>query len=326
MDEFTKAEIDSASKMLYPDKRTFKSLLMKYIPKELCIELHKLTINYSTDNNTKANEIERLLKQFSVPATILGSGTNRMGAKIGGYCFKIAFDEAGCIDNKREFIYSKELQPYVVKTYECFPTGLISVCEYVRGFELDDISSSANGYRNRKEMKKILDIISETFLVGDVGISTKNYGNWGQRADGTLCILDFAYIYSINYKQMECSCGGKLYYDNDYIFLHCQECNKKYTFGQVRKKITREDEKNEIGDITKKGYIIHSESEEKEFNPRFVVNGMDKISEYIRKERKKALKKREQEAFRKSNGNNYDAYKGMSLDDVISKYAEQKNK
>lgn len=309
--------------MLYPDKRTYKSLLMKYIPKELCIKLHKLTVIYSTDNNTKANEIERLLKEYKVPATILGSGTNRMGVKIDGYCFKIAFDEAGCIDNKREFIYSKELQPYVVKTYECYPTGLISVCEYVRGFELEDITSSSVGYKNRKEMKKILDIISENFLVGDVGISQKNYGNWGQRPDGTICILDYAYIYSINYKQMECSCGGKLYYDNDYIFLHCQECNKKYTFGQVRKKITREDEKNEIGDISKRGYIIRSESEKKEFNPRFVMNAMDNVTEYIDKERKKEEKKRKRKAFNKPT-NNYEAYEGMSLNDVISKYAKQK--
>ena len=42
------------------------------------------------------------------------------------------YDKDGKIDNKREFIYSLPLQPYVVKTYEVSESGLFSVCEYVQ--------------------------------------------------------------------------------------------------------------------------------------------------------------------------------------------------
>lgn len=315
------AEIESATKMLYPNKRTYHSLLKKYFSKDLCLKLHKLTLSMSTDNDTKARYIEKYLKEYNVPATILGSGTNRIGVRIEGYCFKIAYDKAGCIDNKREFIYSKNLQPYVVKTYECFPSGLISVCEYVRGFESSDIRSSELAYSNRKKMKKILDIISENFLVGDVGISDKNYGNWGMRVDGSICILDYAYIYSINYKQMECSCGGKLYYDENYIKLRCCECGKVYNFGQLRKKITREDEAKEIGDITKKGYCLNSEKEEKEFNPRFVVNAMENVEAYIEKQHKKA----EKEYYRSDKKDNSVIYDvNTNIKDVINEYVESR--
>ena len=314
-------EIDLASKALYPGTRLYHSLLKKYFPKDLCLKLHKLTMAMSTDNNTKANYIEKYLKEFNVPATILGSGTNRIGIKIEGYCFKIAFDKAGCIDNKREFIYSKNLQPYVVKTYECFPTGLVSVCEYVRGFESSDIRSSEVAYNNRKKMKKILDIISENFLVGDVGISDKNYGNWGIRVDGSICILDYAYIYSINYKQMECSCGGKLYYDDNYIKLNCCECGKSYNFGQLRKKITREDEAREIGDITKKGYTLKLDIEEKELNPKFIINGMDNVDSYIEKQHKKAEKE-----YYRSDKKDEDLiiFETDDIDDVITNYVESR--
>ena len=146
--------------------------------------------SYDVDNNTKTADIIELLNKYNVPFSPLGNGTNRYGILIDGYAVKIALDRAGKTDNKREFKYVKKLYPYVVKVFECLETGLIAVTEYITIFSLDDF------YDNQEEMRKILKDISSNFLVGDIGISTDNYVNWGIRSDGSIAILDFAYIYS----------------------------------------------------------------------------------------------------------------------------------
>lgn len=135
-------KINDKAKEIYPDKKNYRSLVLEYFPPELCIELEKLTRTFSIDNNSKMKEIQKLLKKWNVPFDSLGGGTNRYGIFIDGYAVKIAYDEDGMIDNKREFIYSLALQPYVIKTYECVETGLISVCEYVSAFTEEVFSKS----------------------------------------------------------------------------------------------------------------------------------------------------------------------------------------
>ena len=171
----------------------------------------------------------------------------------------------GKIDNKREIKYSKRLYPSVVKVYECATTGLVAAFEYVTIFTLDDF------YSYQEDMRPILREISENFLVGDIGISTDNYVNWGIRSDGTICILDFAYIYSLSYKGFKCTCEdeGTLQFDNDFVFLKCPMCGKKWSFSDIRKRISKADEINEIGDITKIGYVLHKAEEKLEEIPEF---------------------------------------------------------
>ena len=150
------------------------------------MELLKLTMMYDIDNNAKGFEIKRLLTEHGVPYTSLGSGTNRFGILIDGYAVKFALDVDGMTDNQREFLYSKRLYPYVVKCYEAFPNGLCAVTEYVEIFNLDSF------YRYQDKMREILSDISKSFLIGDVGITAKNYINWGIRHNGNdeICIMD----------------------------------------------------------------------------------------------------------------------------------------
>ena len=159
------------------------------------------------------------------------------------------------------------MYPYVVKCYEAFPNGLCAVTEYVEIFNLDAF------YRYQDKMKEILSDISKVFLIGDVGVTAKNYINWGIRhnKNDEICIMDYAYIYDVKYGIFRCSCDNEtlLKYDKDFVNFICPRCGRKYTFGEIRRKVTRKAQKEEIGDITEIGYNLHSETEICEINPAF---------------------------------------------------------
>lgn len=248
-------------------KKVLRSLIHKYFPTELLMELDKISANYDIDNNAKSKLINKLLDDYNVPYDVLGNGTNRYGILIDGYAVKIALDRLGKVDNRREFKYSAQLQPCVVKVYESNKEGLIAVTEYVTIFTLDDL------YERQEEMREILHSISQNFLVGDIGVSANNYINWGIRNDGTACILDFAYIYALSFKQFHCSCSedSLVEYDNDYNNLICPSCHRKYSFGEIRKRITKADEEAEIGNILDVGYVLKNEEEEVEIDPAKVI-------------------------------------------------------
>lgn len=312
-DNVEKDEVEKWQAMLYPEKKLYRSILLEYFPVDLCIKIDKITRSYSVDNNTKQKKICELLDEYKVPYNHLGSGTNRYGIMLEGYCVKIAYDKDGKIDNKREFIYSLPLQPYVVKTYEVSETGLFSVCEYVQSFEKSDFLDSDI----QKQMRVILKDISSKFLIGDVGITSKNYANWGFRDDGSACILDYAYIYSVSYRQFVCSCDNHsiLYYDNDFIDMICPRCGKKFSFPQLRKKISRKDQDEEIGDITKKGYVLTEKEQVKEFNHKFVVDATDNIMKHVFKEEKK--REKSSSRISKEKKQDWDSDDVKSFDEIL---------
>lgn len=279
-----------------------RSMIFQYISWDLFVELNRVTMEPDIDNNEKGSKIKSLLSDFGVPYTSLGSGTNRMAVLIDGYAMKIALDKDGMIDNMREFIYAQVLYPYVVKVYECIYGGFISISEYVSIFTLDDF------HTYQDDMRNILEDISSSFLIGDVGITGRNYVNWGIRDDGTICMLDFAYIYSVDYKLFTCSCDGEtlLSYDKDYVNMRCPRCGRKYTFGQIRKKVTKKDQLNEIGDITKRGYVLNASEQYVELNPEFEPHARKK-----KKNKKKDPIKMSIKAYnkaKKANKNDDDDY------------------
>lgn len=297
------------------EKETVKlrSLINKYFSEDLLFDLYKITM-YTCDNNTKGIEIKNVLEKYGFVRyiageeeerdpndkrpryTLLGSGTNRYGILIDGYAVKIALDKDGMIDNQREMLYGKELYPAVVKVYECMACGLILVCEYVTIFESTDIS------RFKGKMEEILSAISDNYLVGDAGITKKNYVNWGIRMDGSICILDFAYIYKVSFNLFKCSCDGTtlLTYDDNFEKIICRSCNRKYDFKDIRKRVTKQDQKNEIGDIRRISYVLHKPEERKEFVPEFVPPALrEKVkeespTEKMRKAYRRDMKRKKQ--------------------------------
>lgn len=232
-------------------QKKLRSMIKQYISDECYFDLYRCTL-LDTDNNGRIFEAKRVLQRHGVPFDGLGSGTNRFAVMIDQYAVKIAVDDDGMIDNRREFKYSQELYPYVTKSYECIPNGLILVSEYVNVFEESTFRAK------KEEMKEILSIISRRYLIGDVGYNPKNYINWGSRPDGTICILDFAYIYDLSFKVFTCDCNGisMVKYDENFVNLRCPACGRKYTFGDIRMKITKKQQEKEIGDIRTIGYNL----------------------------------------------------------------------
>lgn len=258
------------------------SLIKKYFSKEVLIELYKNTLR-SCDNNQKCLIARSILQEHGIPFEGLGAGTNRyainMRANSGMVAVKIALDSDGMIDNRREFLYGKELYPDVCKVYECLPDGLIAVFEYVAPFESGDMA------KYEKEIREILGRISLVYMIGDVGLDSKNYSNWGVRmvnGEPEICMLDFAYIYKISYKLFICpKCGSLVNYDNKFVGLFCPRCKSSYTFANIRRKVTRKKQEEEIGDIRRLGYVVHAEDQD-----------VEDIREFLPPRERKAEKKK----------------------------------
>lgn len=283
----SESDIDKYSSMLYPEKKVLRSLVLEIFTPMQLLQIEKLSRNYTISNNQKAEMIKQWLSEWGINYAPLGPGTNRYGVMIDGYVVKISLDSDGKIDNKREFIYSIPLQPYVIKCYEVSPDGLVGVFEYVEVFVLDDL------YKNQTRMRDILRDIATSFLIGDVGISSVNYLNWGYRNGSEPVILDYAYIYSVKFKTFTCNCSPAafLHYDKDFNNLICPFCGKKYRFKDIRKKISRKDQEDEIGDITKKGYVISHSEETVKFNSNFTEGARERILKKLLKIKKKQDKK-----------------------------------
>ena len=281
-----------------------RSLIHKYFTPDICLDIVSIMKIPNANNNIRGAMIKEKLMEYGVPFSPLGSGTNRLGILIDGYAVKIALDEDGQIDNKREYLYSEVLQPYAVKVYECSAEGHIMVCEYISIFSLSDIYDP----RIVAKMKEMLEDITTNYFAGDIGITDKNFVNWGRRNDGSLCILDFAYIYDVKYNLFSCpKCGPEimLKYDAKYVNLICPVCGEKYTFANIRRKITREEQRKEIGDIKELGYNLREAEETVEFKEEFEpkikkktekTDKTKKVS-YIIKQHKKRKKQEAEEDY-----------------------------
>lgn len=256
-----------------------RSLINQVISKDIMFQIEKVGLIPGITKNARGIRVKNILheemERLGIPYEPLGVGTNRVGVKIDGYVIKASLDMDGKIDNRREYKYSKAIQPYVTKTYECMPTGLLAACEYIVPFDIQE-------YHERKsDMRYILDDISKMgYLVGDVGITGKNYVNWGVRPDNTIAILDYAYIYSVGFNTFKChECEEEpfLKWDESFVTLTCPNCGKKYEFGDIRRRITRQQQEKEIGDIRLMGYNLTKPKEVVEYNSLFEYEPKKKI-------------------------------------------------
>lgn len=305
-------DIEANATRFYPSEKTYRSLLLDTFTADQVVELEKIQRTLSISNNQKIKIFREKLDEWGIDYNPIGGGTNRYAFMTDSYIIKIACDSDGKIDNKREFIYSIPLQPYVIKCYEIYGDGMMAVFEYVEAFTIDDF------WKSSKKMADILANIGNQFLIGDVGIDQTNYVNWGFRDDQSIVILDYAYIYSVAFKQFTCSCSptSMLYYNKDYTKLVCNTCGKVYTFREIRKKISKKDQEEEIGDLFKKGYVLTKKEEVKKFEPKFVLGAYGTIKAKLEKEIKKKGKILFNSGFSKRQDNKYDEPK--ELQDVIS--------
>lgn len=237
--------------------KVLRSLIHEKFPFELRVELELLSRRRDIINKEKQEELINLLRKYDIDVVPLGSGTNRYAFKLDGFAIKIATDNDGKIDNFKEFKMAKRLYPYVIKIYEVSENGTILVTEYIQPFE-----SYAEMLTYADKIKIILNEMSSVYLIGDVGITSTNYSNWGLRIGTTdpVC-LDFAYVYEVKsdlFVCQYCQTNSMLLPNELFTELYCSNtaCGKKYLFEEIRGRIGNALHKHEIGDLSEEGYIL----------------------------------------------------------------------
>lgn len=240
--------------------KNLRSFIHEKFPIELRVQLDIISRRRDIKGPEKVEEIFKAFKEYHVgDVAKLGPGTNRYGCKLDGFVVKVATDNDGKIDNLKEFKMAKRLFPYVPKTYEVSKNGSILIAEYIQPFD-----SYSEMLRYADQIKEILQKLSSVFLIGDVGITSKNYANWGIRpgTDEVVC-LDFAYVYDVSSEIFicrHCKTNSMLVPNKDFTKLICSNpaCGKETLFEDIRAMIPNEYHRQQIGDLTEEGYPMTS--------------------------------------------------------------------
>jgi len=246
-----------------------RSLIQEQFPLDLRYQLELLSRRRDIINKEKHDELFKILREFELNDFVqLGPGTNRMSFKLNGFAIKIATDNDGKIDNFKEFKMSRKLFPKVTKTYEVSKNGTILVAEYIQPYvSYSEMNAHAD------QIREILDELSKVYLIGDVGITSKNFANWGSRigSDIPVC-LDYAYVYDVSSSLFicpKCKTNSMLLPDRNYTKLVCSNraCNSEFSFEDIRRRISNDAHLNEIGDLSKDAYMLSASNVETELSP-----------------------------------------------------------
>ena len=284
--------------------KTLRSFIHEKFPIELRIDLDIISRRRDIKGPEKVEEILNALKKYNVgDITKLGPGTNRYGFKLDGFVVKVATDNDGKIDNMKEFKMAKRLFPHVPKTYEVSENGSLLIAEYIQPFD-----SFTEMLRYSDEIKTILQDLSSVYLIGDVGITSKNYANWGLRiGTNEVVCLDFAYIYDVSSEIFicrHCKSNSMLVPNKDFTKLICPNpaCGKETLFEDIRAMIPNDYHRSQIGDLTEEGYPMTDSNVPTELT--------EKRSNYLVKKTKKS-----------SNKHTHDE-NNMSINENVNNYSQ----
>lgn len=250
-------------------QKVLRSLIHEAFPEELRVKIALLSRRRDIINAEKQEELFKLLREYNIQGvTPLGPGTNRYAFKLNGFVIKVATDHDGIIDNLKEFKMAKRLYPHVTKIYEVSENGTLLVAEYIQPF-----SSYGEMYQYADKIREILQNFSSVYLIGDVGVTQKNYANWGLRigSDSPVC-LDFAYVYDVSSELFvcrKCKSNSMLVPDKDFVKLMCpaKGCGAVYEFSDIRRRIGNDLHRQEIGDLSEEGYLLEDSNVLTELNP-----------------------------------------------------------
>lgn len=240
--------------------KNLRSLIHEKFPIDLRVKIEFLSQRRDIVNEEKQQELMKLLQESNVDGVVpLGPGTNRYAFKLNGFVIKVATDHDGKIDNLKEFKMAKRLYPYVTKIYEVSQNGTLLVAEYIQPFE-----AYSEMCKHSEKIRTILEKLAIVYLIGDVGLTSKNYSNWGLRigTNDPVC-LDFAYVYEVSselFLCQYCKANAMLVPNRDFTELQCSNpmCGKKYLFENIRGRIGNDLHNHEIGDLTDEGYYLTS--------------------------------------------------------------------
>lgn len=167
----------------------------------------------------------------------LASGTNRRtfySIFDEGIVLKIALDSVGEEANLREYQTQYFIQPFCAKTFDVLPDGLIALSERVEPMKEEDYKNTWSS----DIFDFIFQILNRGYIMEDVGGNF--FKNWGVRFGFGPVILDYPYIYEINWHKLKCSkkdpitndkCLGDLDYDysRGMSEIICTKCGARYS-------------------------------------------------------------------------------------------------
>ena len=276
-------------------QKILRSMILEKFPFDLRVKIELLSRKRGIENKAKQEELFKLFREANIDnITPLGSGTNRYAFKMNGFVVKVATDHDGKIDNLKEMKMAKRLFPDVTKVYEVTENGTLLVAEYIQPFQ-----SFGEMQRYADQIRDILKKISQVYLIGDVGLDSKNYANWGLRvgSDNPVC-LDFAYIYDAKSDLFicgNCNTGSMLVPNSDYTQLVCPNplCGHKYNFEDIRGRMSNETHAQEIGDLSEEAYLLSESNVLTELTP----NRSNYLKRKIIPKESKAEEKQEEMKF-----------------------------
>lgn len=244
-------------------KRHKKPRLFDYIPKEKMFALFENAMDLiEVDNNVKA---DRIIKILGPEFQELGTGTNRIALMRDGHVFKVALDRRGMIDNLAEYKRAAEAPEFLAKCYET--NKVVAISEYVNLLSYQEYSE------NKTKLKEILARLTSAYVIKDLGLTPKNYCNWGYRDDGTIVALDYAYMYPLagNEKALKCSCGGNIILDSTFTTYKCDNpsCGLRYSAMEILNKMNLDAERMDDEAVFKEAGVDLEEAEIK-FGDEFV--------------------------------------------------------
>lgn len=174
--------------------------------------------------------------------TQLAGGTNRSVFTHPNYphiAVKVAIDNVGIHDNPAEYNNQFILKPYCTKCFEVSADGAVGVFEKV-----GRIRNSVEFYQMWDDIYSLCEyfVIEKELLLEDFGI--KFFMNWGIRYGFGPVLLDFPYVYDIDWDKLHCDrpnddgtiCNGNIDYDDRFDFLVCEKCGKRYRAVDIAKK------------------------------------------------------------------------------------------
>jgi len=209
------------------------------LPVEVREGLGEVSYQIGMTPSARKERCINVLKSYNIPFMDVGTGTNRFIIRYDGYVIKIALDREGVADNRQEWVMSPMLAPDVAPSREISKGGHLLVASYAPAF-----SSYAEFIAYRQQIVAILTKWGSRYLLGDVGITSVNYANWGILMGKPVCI-DYAYIFPVSMDVFTCVCGCKEMKFTDNTFTHYQcanpECNMTYTDRDLRSKISQKE-------------------------------------------------------------------------------------
>jgi hypothetical protein len=224
-----------------------KPPIVSYLQRKTIDDLTSLVTDVRVMNNPAKKY--RFMNQILRPDGFkqLASGTNRRAF----YCeydptiiLKIGSDRVGRADNISEYYTQNVIKPFCSKIYDVLPNGIVALCERLEPMSEKEFKT----VWSKEIFDLIMNLMYRGYILEDVGGNF--YKNWAVRLGFGPALIDFPYVYEIDWGKLKCSyvdprtgkkCSGELDYDysKGMSEIVCDTCGSRYSAAYLRKDQTQ---------------------------------------------------------------------------------------